>query len=873
MRDSERDSSKIRNFWILYLTVQYHRWTDREKETEDIVLTLPSFLPSIHPLLLPLVPLLRNRTVSRHCYQRSGTMEKTEDFTSCAAVALTAKMNRDDYETGCLRSGGGGHCCCCCSSGGRGRSSCNSSTTNHGENRRLSLQDSVSGASVTMFYYNDNDGDCDHRYHHRRCGHRHCDSNDGKTQQYQYHHRHHNNPPQDDDKAIVRLYQASFVPADPCTKKQYYQVLSLLKVMTSLVVGSLLVFYAFNYQHHHQIGSKSGNTRNSAATTSKPSMTASFVSVHDHDAISDIFLTTMNDIVANDDDKDHVDNNNDDNNRRTKILTALKNLDEEIDGDIVLMSNKTKFLVAAQVWQSSVQPPLAVIEASSVKDVSLALPILAGLQRDYNVPFRVRSGGHTYMSDYSNVPAGIVLSLTRMNKLEMSNNLTRSDGIGSDSEDSNTIATVTFQPGVTAEQFMQEVLYKHGYVGIIPSAAGVGMGGFVLGGGYGLQSRRYGLAVDNIIRIHAVLMNGTQVVVQNGDDLFWGLLGSGGANFAVVTDVQYRVYPSNDIKLCASVKLSLEELSRFLQRLGDVQENLAPDFTLTVEGYHPPDNRTSPDEASFARSRKKEIVIPVNYSFTGADTSNGIGFDDNKDDDHTGCVDVKMYWTGHDSPATQIGINYIEAKIAPLLKEEGPKSNANIVYYYFSWSGMSREEEQDDLWTSVWSAQSWNGFLMPKNNTQVVWDDIVSSFEAMFRYCNYATPKITLWGGAISSRLPNETAFPYRSALYSVGVEMLVPDGTQEHPHDQIELINAIWPSIDRHLTGVYINQPMTSLSRNNDVERYSQAYWGTNLNKLMVLKQKYDPHHSLIHEQSIPFVNATVSTTPIEKLVFRGSS
>ena len=552
-------------------------------------------------------------------------------------------------------------------------------------------------------------------------------------------------------------------------------------------------------------------------------------------------------------------NNNDrldDDERRTKILTALKNLDEEIQGDIVLMSNKTKFLVAAQVWQSSVRPPLAVVEASSTNDVSTALPILAGLQRDYNIPFRVRSGGYSYMTDFSNIPDGIVLSLTRMNTLSFGNLTKASETTVSASLGSmagtitTTSTTVKFQPGVSTEQFMQEVLYEHSYGGIVPSAADVGMGGFVLGGGYGLQSRLYGLAIDNVVRVEAVLINGTQVVLENGDDLFWGLLGSGGANFAVVTNIEYRVYPSNDIKLCASAKLNLEDLSSFLQRLGDLESDLAPEFTLTVSGYYPPDNRTSPD------------MSPLNFSGIGR----GLNYNrNNNDDDDIGFVDLKMFWTGEDSPESQIGLNYIETKIAPLLNHTRPK--AKIVYYYFSWSGMSREKEQDGLWKSVWSAQSWNGFLMPRNNTKVVWDDIVSSFEAILRFCDYATPSITLWGGAVSKRLPNETAFPYRSSLYNVGVELLVPDGTEQHTHinpqDQVHLINAIWPSIDRHLTGAYVNQAMASLSSNEDSEDdsarlYPLAYWGTNLNKLMILKQKYDPYHSLVHRQSIPIFNAT---------------
>lgn len=39
----------------------------------------------------------------------------------------------------------------------------------------------------------------------------------------------------------------------------------------------------------------------------------------------------------------------------------------------------------------------------------------------------------------------------------------------------------------------------------------VGVGGFVLGGGYGFFSRKYGLAIDNLLEIEIVVPTGTGV--------------------------------------------------------------------------------------------------------------------------------------------------------------------------------------------------------------------------------------------------------------------------------------------------------------------------------------------------------------------------
>jgi FAD/FMN-containing dehydrogenase len=403
-------------------------------------------------------------------------------------------------------------------------------------------------------------------------------------------------------------------------------------------------------------------------------------------------------------------------------------------------------------------------------------------------------------------------------------------------KDDSSAKVITIDPGLKVETFMKEVLYDQGYIGIVASAAGVGMGGFVLGGGYGLQSRMYGLAIDNVVGMNVVLTSGETKYVSDGDDLFWAMRGSGGGNFGLVTQFDYKVYPSHDIKLVASVKVTIEEMTHFLHQLGAIEHNLKPEFTVTVQGYQPLGNRTSLD------------TIPA-FSKTGVSSKGSFVKDEE------GLVTVSMYFMGDSNPDEQVGMDYIKESIVPLFLYNATKEN--VVYYYFSWSGLSRQQEQDKTWSSLFSAQSWNGFLLPENNTKEVWYDIESSLSAMFRYCKFISPKIELWGGAISKVAPNATAFPHRNAVFNIGIELLVPDwGDAESASDESHLVNAIWPSISRHLNGVYINFPMPSLSK----EEYPAAYWKTNLPRLKHVKQQYDPFHVLTFSQSIPVLNNTSS-------------
>eukprot|EP00536_Pseudo-nitzschia_multiseries_P004261 jgi/Psemu1/284989/fgenesh1_pg.70_\ len=417
-------------------------------------------------------------------------------------------------------------------------------------------------------------------------------------------------------------------------------------------------------------------------------------------------------------------------------------------------------------------------------------------------------------------------------------------------------------PGVRTEDFMRKVLDGKGYSGIVASAAGVGMGGFVLGGGYGLQSRMYGLAIDNVASLQVVLASGEIKTVDHNsnsdedsdedEDLFWGLLGSGGGNLGVVTSLEYRVHPSLDIKLSATVKVSLTEMTYFLRRLGDKEPDLAPEFTLRVQGYESSENNNNNTSTSTS-ARTSTVLVDHSKRITNAYTTGRTGtgaINDPIEDGEEQLVTISMFWMGDSNPDDPVGMEYMKNEIIPLFSNSSSTIKDDVVYYYFSWSGMSREREQRPEYKSVWSAQSWNGFLLPEKNTEEVWTDIQSSLSALSRYCNYISPRIELWGGAISKIPSNATVFPYREAVYNIGIDLMVPaESDADVAADEIQLVDAIWPSIARHLDGAYVNYPMASLSD----ETYPTAYWGKNLDRLVELKERYDPTNAFKTAQTIP--------------------
>ncbi len=74
----------------------------------------------------------------------------------------------------------------------------------------------------------------------------------------------------------------------------------------------------------------------------------------------------------------------------------------------------------------------------------------------------------------------------------------------------------------------------------------VGVAGATLGGGFGPLARYHGLAVDQLVAAQIVLADGRVVTVDasNEPDLFWALRGAGGGHFGVVTQLVLRTSPA-----------------------------------------------------------------------------------------------------------------------------------------------------------------------------------------------------------------------------------------------------------------------------------------------------------------------------------------
>lgn len=219
--------------------------------------------------------------------------------------------------------------------------------------------------------------------------------------------------------------------------------------------------------------------------------------------------------------------------------------------------------------ETSVPKPVAIIMPETKEEVIQSVLCC----REGALEIRVRCGGHSYEGTSSVAADGfpfVIIDLMNLDRVL----------VDMESE------TAWVEGGATLGQTyyaISKASRVHGFsAGSCPT---VGIGGHISGGGFGLLSRKYGLAADNVVDAILIDANGKLLNREAmGEEVFWAIRGGGGGIWGIVYAWKIKVLNVADV--VTGFVVSRPGTNHHVARLVDKWQHVAPklpgEFYLSV---------------------------------------------------------------------------------------------------------------------------------------------------------------------------------------------------------------------------------------------------------------------------------------------------
>ena len=330
-----------------------------------------------------------------------------------------------------------------------------------------------------------------------------------------------------------------------------------------------------------------------------------------------------------------------------------------------------------------------------------------------------------------------------------------------------------------------------------------GVAGLTLGGGFGWLSRRYGLSSDNLVAADVVTAKGERIRVSAHEnaDLFWGLRGGGG-NFAVVTNFEFALHPVGPTVLAGLIVHPLADAKNVLRFYREFAPK-TPDALAVwaVMRKAPPLPFLPPQWHG-----KEVLVLAACYS---GDVADG------------------------------------ERVLEPLRKFGRPIADVIGPQPFAAWQTIL-----DPLLTpgmrNYWKSHD---FLDVSDGLIDVLVDFAGRLPDAHTEIAFAQ-----LGGAISRRANGESAYARRESQYLMNVHGRWADAARDNA--VVAWARALFAAAAPFATGsVYVN------FLSSDDEARVRAAYGDNYDRLVALKNRYDPTNLFRVNQNIQPTAFTLAT------------
>ncbi len=332
-----------------------------------------------------------------------------------------------------------------------------------------------------------------------------------------------------------------------------------------------------------------------------------------------------------------------------------------------------------------------------------------------------------------------------------------------------------------------------------------GIAGLTLGGGIGWLMRKHGLTVDNLLSAEVVTAEGRVVMAseEENEDLFWGLRGGGG-NFGIVTSFEYRLHAVGPMVLGGFLIYPLKRAREVMRYCRDFM-NIAPDELTTFNVL-----LSAPPQDPFPPHLQGRPVLAVALVYAGA-------------------------------------VEEGERAIRPLREFGSPELDLVGPMPFTAVQSMLDE-------TAPAGLHHYNKAHYLRGLDDEAIETLLARFpDGAAPMAHILIPRL---GGAVA-RVPSEaTAFAHRDAPYLLWIVNMWADPAESEQN--VAWTRGIWEAMRPFSTGgVYVNA-----LGDEGHERVRSAYGAAHYERLVTLKNRYDPTNFFRLNQNIkPTVQSSVAS------------